>query len=81
MKIERAIDLIVELEKHDPVAPLEVWFDGGEGRGLVRLRADSVFQLTNIRIKEYLSESPEASDVIKFDAGVPLPVVVSVVAE
>lgn len=52
MKIERVIDLIVELEKHDPVAPLEVWTAQFFPEGIPDIHeATGVEQLTPLSVK------------------------------
>lgn len=50
MEIKRVIDLIVELEKHDPVAPVEMWAKDGRGELIVML-AGKVQQMTPQAIK------------------------------
>lgn len=50
-KILRVVDLIVELEKHDPVAPVEVWGLFDEGRLEVML-AGRVEQMTPMKVRE-----------------------------
>lgn len=53
MKIERVIDLIVELEKHDPVAPLEVWTAQFFPQGVPDIHeATGVEQLTPLSVKQ-----------------------------
>lgn len=64
-KISRVVDLIVELEKHDPVAPVEVWGIDEEGELRV-MSASQVEQMTPMKVKAggYFCKQLEATEAL-----------------
>lgn len=70
MEIKRVIDLIVELENHDPCAPIEVWLRGGAVEPIVA-RPVLVKQATPIWLDQI------GVDGTRFK-GVAMPVVVEI---